>query len=190
MMNQHTYQDRHMIPFWPIIGGFLVFFSRIAFGNTDAADRDRFPLLQHSPYFIPAVSSVPFPFVDITSKDEKVGGSGSFRVLGGVTDGLELNYVQAEEACRRVPGGIGLAIINTAQRKIAIDKALTHTRVSCRFLDLHTRCNRLRVQQCNCTHAQDDFHRRPCHALKHDQPQQLGIKRSTLWADVRLLACK
>lgn len=87
-----------------------------------------FPQLERSPYFIPGVSSVPFNFED-TSSTTEAGTSGTFLVLGAVTRGLELNFVEAEQACQRIPGGKGLAIINTETRKDAVDRALTHSRV-------------------------------------------------------------
>lgn len=107
----------------------IVFIASVAVqGQPADHEGGIFPQLERSPYFIPGLSSVPFTFNDASSTT-KAGNSGAFVVLGAVTRGLELNFVQAEQACQRIPGGKGLAIVNTDARKSAIDKALTHSRV-------------------------------------------------------------
>lgn len=125
----HTVQSKNHAWLNSVILKCLIALAAQVMVQADQHGGDVFALLERSPYFIPGVSSVPFNFSDTPSMTSAEGSSGAFRVFGAVSRGLELNFVQAEQACRRIPGGKGLAAVSTAQRKEAIDGALSHSRV-------------------------------------------------------------
>lgn len=81
-------------------------------------------LIDESPYYVPGVSNTPFNFSGIGREL-----SGAFRVLGARTLGLSLTFSHAEASCRALEGGRGLAIVNTGQRREALNAAIARSLV-------------------------------------------------------------
>ena len=79
--------------------------------------------VHESPYYIPGLSSIPFNF------SGSAEGSGAFRVLGATTDGLSLSFTHAEASCLALEGGKGLAVVNSAQRRAALNAAIIESMV-------------------------------------------------------------
>ena len=82
--------------------------------------------VHESPYYLPGLSHIPFNFSGAQSAE----GSGAFRVLGATTDGLSLSFTHAEASCLALEGGQGLALVNSAQRRAALNAAIIKPMVS------------------------------------------------------------
>jgi hypothetical protein len=80
--------------------------------------------VHESPYYLPGLSDIPFNFSGDFSE-----GSGAFRVLGARTPGLSLSFTHAEASCRALEGGRGLAMVNSAQRRLTLTSALIKSMV-------------------------------------------------------------